>query len=151
MKSFTKIFYAFKGENHSSESSLKDSGESEDRCWIYDSCNNQWEQSPGELKEMRQDAVGKVLPYLLRGTEQPWVLGGQGDSNNVSSSTEYYDGNKWCIGENNYLQEGRFGACAANVNSTIQTEENELIVLIGGKKTFREVESFLGHSAQGDT
>ena len=102
---------------------------------------------------MRQDAVGKVLPYLRLGTERPWVLGGQGESNNVSSSTEYYNGKKWVISENNYLQEEKFGACA--VNTTIQTDENELIVLIGGKKTFREVESFFGfqgnHSAQGNT
>ena len=101
---------------------------------------------------MRQDAVGKVLPYLLLGTERPWILGGQRDSNNVSSSTEYYNGNqkKWIISENIYLQEEKFGACAAYTNSTIQADE---IVLIGGKKTFREVESFFGRnrSAEGDT
>ena len=142
--------YAFKGKN-------ADKGEIEDRCWTYDSCNNKWDPSPGKLNEMRQDAVGKVLPYLRLGTERPWVLGGQLDSNNVSSSTEYYNGANWVISENNYLQEEKFGACAANVNSTDenQTDENELIVLIGGKKTFREVESFFGfqgnHSAQGDT
>ena len=142
------MFYVFKGKN-------ADSGESEDRCWIYHPCNNRWEQNPGKLNEMRQDAVGKVFPNLLLGTERPWILGGQRDSNNVSSSTEYYNGNqkKWIISENNYLQEEKFGACAANTNSTIQADE---IVLIGGKKTFRQVESFFGddgrnRSAEGDT
>ena len=100
--------------------------------------------------------MGKVLPRLFWGTELPWVLGGQGDSNNVSSSTEYYNGNNWIISENNYLQEEKFGACAT-VNRTMSWEDNEIIVLIGGKKTFREVEPFFGDngthrepSAQGD-
>ena len=82
--------------------------------------------------------MGKVLPYLLLGTERPWILGGQGDTSNVSSSTEFYTGDSWKISENNYLQEEKFAACATLSNNT------ELIVLIGGKKTFREVESFFG-------
>ena len=81
------------------------------------------------------------MPYLRLGIEKPCVLGGQGDSKNVSSSTECYDGSNWTISDE--LQEEKFGACAA-IGNRILSEDTELIVLIGGKPTFREVESFFG-------
>ena len=118
--------------------------QSEDRCWIYNACSNQWEQSVGKLIEKRQNAVGKMLPYVLLGTERPWILGGEGASHNVSSSTEFYTGTNWVKSENNNLQEEKYGACAAKVNSTTLKSNKKLIVLIGGKKTYREVESFYG-------
>ena len=127
----------------SSKGRNADLDESEDRCWIYDACSNQWKQSDGNLTEKRKNAVGKVLPYLLQGTERPWILGGKGNSN-VSLSTEYYTGTKWVKSENNILQEEKFGACAAKINSTIQKINKEVLVLIGGKTTYREVESFIG-------
>ena len=116
---------------------------------------NQWQKSNGTLIERRKDAVGKVLPYLRLGIEKPCVLGGQGDSKNVSSSTECYDGSNWTISDE--LQEEKFGACAAIGNRPFLLDDSEFIVLIGGKPTFREVESFFGaeelqtsHSEQGD-
>ena len=120
---------------------------SENRCWKFDACNNLWEPNPGVLNEKRQNAVGQVLPYLLLGTEKPWILGGQGDFNNVSSSTEFYNGINWVISDSNSLDEEKFGACSATAHSSSvrANDVDELILLIGGKKTFREVESFFGN------
>ena len=117
---------------------------SENRCWKFDACNNLWEPNSGVLNEKRQNAVGQVLPYLFLGTERPWILGGQGDFNNVSSTTEFYNGINWAISDTNSLDEEKFGACSATAHSTSSRSNDELILLIGGKKTFRDVESFFG-------
>ena len=62
----------------------------------------------------------------------------------MSSTTEFYNGINWVISDSNSLDEEKFGACSATAHSTSLRSNDELILLIGGKKTFRDVESFLG-------
>ena len=117
--------------------------QNEDRCWNYDACKNKWIANNATINEKRKNAAGRVLPVLGQGRERPWILGGEVpgvSSNNASSSTEYYTGHKWIISEDDDLQEEKFGTCATNINIT--SNGSDEIVLIGGKKTFRQVESF---------
>ena len=107
-----------------------------------------WEQNSARLKEKRQNAVGQLLSSVLLGIERPWILGGEGYSNNVSSSAEFYTGSNWVLSENK-LHEGKFGACAAKINKDVENynaknKDEQAIILIGGKKTYKEVEPFDG-------
>jgi len=126
-----------------------DSDQNEDRCWNYDACENKWTQSAGLLNEKRKNAVGRVLlPDIenhFQDRERPWILGGEVSevTLNASLTPEYYDGYEWIKNEEGDLQEEKFGACTTVVRCTSIKSCDE-IVLIGGKKTFREVESFLG-------
>ena len=100
------------------------------------------------MNERRQNSVGQILSSALLGIERPWILGGEGYSNNVSSSAEYYTNNNWVLSENQ-LHEGKYGACAAKINKDIENnnvknKDEQTIIVIGGKKTYKEVEPFDG-------
>ena len=139
-------------------------GQNEDRCWEYDACNNKWNEKNETLNEKRKNAAGRVLPVLgplFLGRERPWILGGEVpgiSSTSVSSTTEYYTGSEWIKSEDEDLQEEKFGACATivNIDGTVRSSDGVVrssdgIVLIGGKKTFRQVESFLGEIHRNST